>query len=500
MPNRPSSVSVGEPGVRKAGAAMGMLIKQFSQPLACLRELVQNAIDAGSNQVEVSLTEVEGDRVCLAVRDTGEGMNRRIIETQLTRLFASAKDGDLTKVGKFGIGFVSVFSLKPLAVVVDTGREGEFWRILFHPDQSYELLSLSEKVEGTSINIYLARRSTDFQQKLRKVDETLRYWCKHCRVEVVFNGRTISLPFKLGLPNEVTHEVPGTRMAIALTQDRENFAGFYNQGLTLLEGVCSPIPFLSFKVDSRYFEHTLTRDNVIENEDYTKALNLIRQTIPELLAPQLYARLRSGSDEWPLLVSLRELGVDLEEAPLVPDLNGQYWSLKQIRGSRLYHQAAPDPISAAVHDPTAKRLVLASGPAVAWLQSAGLECQPTQEDWGYCQAAQAAALSPIVSACQRQLKSWKLPQLKMVRWQGEGARQFLQGALQLGLVEWKGQAAPKLMMLDVEHRVCRQLLQLHAWSPPLATQVLLQHYLLLLPEARRLELAPRLTEGVLAQL
>ncbi|MFN8611718.1 MAG: ATP-binding protein [Vulcanimicrobiota bacterium] len=334
-----------EPGVRKAGTAMGMLIRQFSQPLACLRELVQNSIDAGSNQVEVTLNEVDAERVCLAVRDTGEGMNRRIIETQLTRLFASAKDGDLTKVGKFGIGFVSVFSLQPLAVVVDTGREGEFWRILFHPDQSYELLRLSQKVEGTVVNIYLARGSTDLQQKLRRVEETLRYWCKHCQVEILFNGQVISQPFRLGLPHELAHEQPGTRMALALTTQSENFAGFYNQGLTLLEGVCSPLPYLSFKVDSRYFEHTLTRDNVIENEDYTKALELIRQTVREVLAPQLYARLRSGSEEWPLLGSLRELGVDSEEAELVPDLSGQFWSLKQLRGCRLYHQSSADALS-----------------------------------------------------------------------------------------------------------------------------------------------------------
>ena len=35
----------------------------------------------------------------------GEGMNEEIIDHQLTRLFASGKAGDLTKIGKFGIGF-----------------------------------------------------------------------------------------------------------------------------------------------------------------------------------------------------------------------------------------------------------------------------------------------------------------------------------------------------------------------------------------------------------
>jgi hypothetical protein len=58
-------------------------------------------------------------------------MNREIIEKQLTRLFSSAKDGDRTKIGKFGIGFVSVFAIDPHIVCVDTSRDGEHWRVLF---------------------------------------------------------------------------------------------------------------------------------------------------------------------------------------------------------------------------------------------------------------------------------------------------------------------------------------------------------------------------------
>ncbi|MFB6374258.1 MAG: hypothetical protein ABEN55_14355, partial [Bradymonadaceae bacterium] len=44
------------------------LVAQFSEPLSCLRELVQNAIDAESGEVEVWIT-FEAGRMVLHVRD-----------------------------------------------------------------------------------------------------------------------------------------------------------------------------------------------------------------------------------------------------------------------------------------------------------------------------------------------------------------------------------------------------------------------------------------------
>ena len=108
------------------------LVDQFSDPFTCLRELVQNAMDAGTETIEVKTRYLDDPGgVMLEIRDFGAGMTRDIIDTKLTRLFASDKENDLTKIGKFGIGFVSVFSLKPELVTVDTGRDGEFWRIAF---------------------------------------------------------------------------------------------------------------------------------------------------------------------------------------------------------------------------------------------------------------------------------------------------------------------------------------------------------------------------------
>src|SRR5690606_26053030 len=113
-----------------ADAALDHLVGQFTRPLELLRELVQNAVDAGTSRVEVSVRpEPDGDRVRLTVRDWGEGMDEAALDDHLTRLYASSKDGDPTALGRFGVGFASVFAVAPEAVLVRTGRYGEAWEL-----------------------------------------------------------------------------------------------------------------------------------------------------------------------------------------------------------------------------------------------------------------------------------------------------------------------------------------------------------------------------------
>ena len=87
---------------------------------------IQNAVDAGSTEIDIRFEYVDG-RLVVHVDDYGEGMDRHIIDTKLTRLFSSSKEGDRTKIGRFGIGFVSVFALQPEVICLDTSRAGEHW-------------------------------------------------------------------------------------------------------------------------------------------------------------------------------------------------------------------------------------------------------------------------------------------------------------------------------------------------------------------------------------
>lgn len=275
--------------------ALEQLISQFAQPLAFLRELVQNSLDAGTNLIEVTVDYDKEAKCCfVSVKDTGQGMNREIIDTKLTRLFSSTKEDDLTKIGKFGIGFVSIFAVKPKLVVLETGRDGEFWRVLFKPDRSFEKRELDHPVEGTNVTVYTPKPQQQLKKLTADARDTVRYWCKHSDVEITFNGVPINQEFKfLAADYQYRHKIEGTEAVLAPSIPKTGFHGYYNRGLTLLEGEGSPIPHLSFIMRSRYLEHTLSRDNILMDKQYDKAMKQVRKAAFSLMPKDLFGQLES---------------------------------------------------------------------------------------------------------------------------------------------------------------------------------------------------------------
>lgn len=313
-----------EQSTAAVGSYQGMvdnLVTQFSSALDCFRELVQNSIDAGSPRIDIWTEYQAGEGhegvISIHVDDFGEGMDEAIIDNELTQLFASTKDDDLTKIGKFGIGFVSVFALQPRAVLVHTGRSGEYWEVLFHEDRSFSKTRVDNPVEGTQITIFLKGEYHRYQELTEDIPATLRHWCNHSTVEVTFEDRTNNDDFS---PPQVINEeflvegeclqhveYEGTEMVLAYHM--RPVYGFYNRGLTLVltdvgDDVLSAwkqrFQFISFKLKSRYLEHTLARDSVIRDEQYARAMSLLEEAANERLLTQLLADIETlaGADSW----------------------------------------------------------------------------------------------------------------------------------------------------------------------------------------------------------
>lgn len=275
-------------------STLNELIHQFSDPLAFLRELVQNSIDAGSRTIDIDVDlQEKGDQATAIIRvqDAGEGMSRHTIETKLLRLFSSSKDQDLTKIGRFGIGFVSVFAIEPDAVVVDTGHHGNFWRILFSPDKSYELFALDEPIEGTLVRIFKTLPLDDAHKLKTRARRVLARWCKHAEPTIFFGDEEIQEPFDVDAALKITHKEQGTTIVMGFAEHEQTFAGYYHSGLTLHETNSSDWPWVRFKIDSRYLEHTLTRDQIIKDGNFHKAHALLStmalKTLPEALIDRL---------------------------------------------------------------------------------------------------------------------------------------------------------------------------------------------------------------------
>lgn len=280
----------------EAHDALDNLVNQFSDPMSFFRELIQNSLDAGSPEIEIWFEFQDGPEgkpgiMIVHVDDFGEGMDREIIDAKLTRLFSSSKDGDLTKIGRFGIGFVSVFAIGPDAVCVDTSRGGENWRILFQRDRSFHRIQRDEPEDGTKIQIIKTATPAELVEFKRRAEEVVTYWCKHATAEIRFEGELVNEPFGVDCPVRVDYDADGTAVAVGFPTDAKPFFGFYNKGLTLHEGHEDLLGGLVFKINSRYLEHTLTRDNVLRDDNFHKAMEIAQGLADGPLLDRLYEQL-----------------------------------------------------------------------------------------------------------------------------------------------------------------------------------------------------------------
>lgn len=363
----------------RAGAddALTALINQFADPLSFLRELVQNSLDAASSRVDVAFA-FEGQQqeeteekekkarpqgqglMTVTVTDNGEGMNEGVIDNYLLTLFRSTKEQDLTKIGKFGVGFVSIFAIAPQLVVLETGQAGESWRVIFHADASYEKLRLDAPVEGTTIALYKQVTQKEFDELRGRGRETVRYWCKYAEVEICVDGEPIGEAFDIDSPLKVRYEEPGTELVVGFAPPASEagslspLVGYYNRGLTLVEGAAFPgdevgaLAGLSMRIKSRYLEHTLTRDNVLQDESYDKAMTLVRAQIEGPLRAALVQRLErlaaSDSDDgapglelclqYARLPAMR-LHETAPRARIFPTTDGEPTSFHELAGAKV---------------------------------------------------------------------------------------------------------------------------------------------------------------------
>ncbi|PRQ06087.1 ATP-binding protein [Enhygromyxa salina] len=287
------------------GEALETLVHQFSDPWSFLRELIQNALDAGSPEIDVRVDHEPPDAnsddplglMTVEVIDAGDGMDRQIIDTRLTRLFSSAKDGDYTKIGRFGIGFVSVFAIAPDLVCVDTGRAGEYWRVLFRKDRSFQRIVLEHPTEGTTIRIYKRATADQADDARARARAVLEYWCKHARVEIRCDDELVSRPMQLDARCVIQHEQDGTHLLLGYVPEAAALRGYYHGGLTLHEEHDDLLPHVAFKIDSRYLEHTLTRDNVIRDDNFAKAMNIVGRLASTKLVEALVSELELAASE-----------------------------------------------------------------------------------------------------------------------------------------------------------------------------------------------------------
>jgi len=305
-------------------ALLDRLVSQFAGPYDFLRELVQNALDAGSDRAEVALEmhaegAGEADEVVFELRisDAGGGMDEATIDGGLTRLFASSKTDDRTMAGGYGVGFVSVFAWAPEVVLVHTGRAGEAWELVFYPDRRFEKVALDEPVEGTTVTLLRRGRAHERPAIAEAVRDSLWRWCRFCRLELSFED------VAGGEPPELIQDSPApadTPLAIAELQGDSSVhvafavppgAVLLRRGLILAEGSPTALlgavlpelgrsaEHLQVWIDSPLLRTTIARDKVVEDVGQRAVIARAAAAIAGLRAQLVAAVEQAAADPAP---------------------------------------------------------------------------------------------------------------------------------------------------------------------------------------------------------
>ena len=280
------------------------VVRQFSDPFAFYRELVQNAIDAGAGRIAVRIVHDDAEGLTkIAVEDDGSGMTEEVLTNDLTVLFKSTKEQRDDAIGKFGIGFVSVLAIEPLLVAVDTSTgDGVRHRLELHPDHTWDLLRSEGEGRGTTVTLTV--RVDAFAAFVNRSRAALERWCRHARVPVTFavhgGGGADGEPERIDRPlalDDVLLEVAArsedgrTELVVGLPRGGARGA-FYNCGLLLFESrqALPRLGGISFKVMDGRLEHTLSRDDVRRDAHFADVLERVERTVHGPLTALLHQR------------------------------------------------------------------------------------------------------------------------------------------------------------------------------------------------------------------
>lgn len=289
---------------------VGDVIRQFADPKAFFRELVQNSIDAGSPSVEVRIEhDTAAQKLRVTVRDRGEGMSRDTLENQLLVLFRSTKEADPTKIGKFGIGFASVLAPAPEVVIVQSVRDGRRLTLHLFRDLTYELFDGGTATQaGTSVELVLAMEEAGVQPFVQESVEALVRWCRHASIPIELTWVPAAAPVQttridrpLAIENAIVQVIERSAdghliAAVGITPEHAPYTGFFNHGLTLYESTEPVVGRVAAKIQDSRLGHTLSRDNVRRDEAYDRAVEFARLLATTQLPRALEAELRNAAD------------------------------------------------------------------------------------------------------------------------------------------------------------------------------------------------------------
>ena len=127
----------------------------IERPAACVKELVENAIDAGANSIDVYIE--RSGRNMISITDNGEGIQKDDLTMAVTRHATSKLDDDklfsISTMGFRGEALASIGAVSRLSISSKYKDAADAWKIEVKAGEIGEIVPAVVK-EGTKIEIY----------------------------------------------------------------------------------------------------------------------------------------------------------------------------------------------------------------------------------------------------------------------------------------------------------------------------------------------------------
>lgn len=256
---------------------LAALTEQFPEPLLCVRELVQNAADAGAQRIEADVAYDESRSLLrLSVKDDGRGMNDAEVDGYLTIGFSDKDPG--RDRGRFGVGKLSPYALGISRMVVETCDGQTTHRITFNKDGSGTIARLEPRPRGTVVRVYKSCPREEAEQLAERTFQLVRDTCGSLPIPLFVNGTQVNRDVALSTIYAFPFNSPAGKGVLGLAAEAIHV--LMGGGIVLETGSAILGTEVSFILDSPRLAPTLSRNAVRRDQAFDELLRSARAQMP----------------------------------------------------------------------------------------------------------------------------------------------------------------------------------------------------------------------------
>ena len=295
------------------------LTEQFPEPLLCVRELIQNAADAGARRIETDVA-FDADRslMRLSVRDDGRGMNEKEVDGYLTIGFS---DKDPTRQrGRFGVGKLSPYALDIVRMVVETCDGRVTHRITFNSDGSGTIARQAARPRGTVVRVYKRCTREEAEDLAERTFRLVQKTCGSIAIPLFVNGTQVNQETALPTVYSLNFASASGQGVLGIVADPVH--QLMGGGIVLETEAQILGPEVSYILDSPRLAPTLSRNAVRRDQAFDQLLRAAHAKMPAFRA-HVARQLRVRCDRLRQEGTPPERGIDANDRAALEWLRSQ---------------------------------------------------------------------------------------------------------------------------------------------------------------------------------